>query len=888
MSMGNTGKEQPAAERNDGSAGGELSFGLAFRLAVRELRTGKRGLTVFIGCLFLGVLAIAAVGSVSETSRASLARDARVLLGGDALVRLASTDLTENEQVWLERYGSLARSTTLRAMVRAENGNRLLVELKGVGSNWPLYGTATFSDEYTRASVFAAQQAKPVVAVEPVLLNRLGIAVGDAVEIGRQSFIVAATITNEPDRVLQGITFGPRVLMSMEGLQATQLLLPGSLIRRNIHIRLYEQPLQQAERESINAPEEGARSIQQHGIPDIEAVKRFVTEARVAFPDAGWRIRRFDEAAPRIRQLLDRLDVNLMLIGLGALLVGGLGIAEAVRGYLDSRLASIASMKCVGGTSATVFMIYLLQVVLMGSVAIVLACLTGAGVPLLAADLLEKVLPVAVEKRVHWGALGRAATFGVAVILAFSLPALLRAVTISPVVLFRGYIGNAPGSYGAKGHIAVYTLFGVLAAVTVLFTEDMTLAAGFILGTICCYLVFRLVAAGIRLCAQALSGYGPPAVRLGMAALHRPGAPTKHLTFALGLGLTALVAIAQIESTLTGSVERDLAKDAPAYFFINVLTDQQSDFAALAERDGISRVDSSPMVRGRIVRIAGVPVNDVEVSPDVRWAVRGDRGLSHAAAMPEGSSIVSGEWWPEQYSGPPLISLTADLAEGFGVEVGDTLTLNILGREITATIANTREVDWMTFQLQFAIIFAPGILEQAPVTWVSTVYGQEQATDAVYREVTERFANVTALGMREILSNVQDMMQRAGDVFRGMATVMLATGFLVLAGAVMADRRRRLYDAVVYKVCGATTADVVRALATEFAIAGTATGCFAALTGTAVAWVATEGLLDLAFTPDIPTLLGTILAGGGFALLFGMAGTVQALRKKPAPYLRNE
>jgi putative ABC transport system permease protein len=299
-------------------------------------------------------------------------------------------------------------------------------------------------------------------------------------------------------------------------------------------------------------------------------------------------------------------------------------------------------------------------------------------------------------------------------------------------------------------------------------------------------------------------------------------------------------------------------------------------------------MEQGPMVRGRIIRIKGVPVEEAPVSPDVQWAVRGDRGLSHAAVMPDDTEIVQGAWWPEHYAGPPIISLTEDLAKGFGTGIGDTLTFNILGREVTATIANIRKVDWMTFQLQFAVLFAPGLLDNAPVTWAVTAYGKSDGMDALYRKVTGSYPNVTAFSMREILADVRTLMERMGMVFRAMAAVMLATGLLVLAGAILADRHRRIYDAVIYKVCGATRGDILLALVTEFLLTGLATGLFSAMTGTLAAWAAVEGLMKLSFSIQPAAALTTVLMATGFSLLFGLAGTARALNRKPAPYLRNE
>jgi putative ABC transport system permease protein len=912
---------------------GARDLALAFRLALRELRSGQRRLAVFLGCMFLGVFAIAAVGSISEAVRAGLARDARALLGGDASVEFATQRPSDEELAWLSARGTVSQVVSLRGMARSATPGgpggtsgeaTAMVALKGVDAAYPLYGAATLDPPQPLAEALRDGPAGggrsdggksgdgtplPGVVVDPLLLERFGVRVGDVISVGTQRFRIAAALLGEPDRVVQGITYGPRVLMSLQGLERTGLLVPGTLLQSGARIRLPgpgEAARGAAPDAAPSATGGGAASTTAPAGPfgapsaggspspaslrsaDEATVTAFVEAARTAFPDAGWRVESYSRAVPRIRNLLDRVDTDLMLIGIAALLVGGLGIAEAVRGYLASRMASIATLKCVGGGVATVLWTYLFQILLIGGAGIAAGCALGAAVPPLAAGLTGQLIPVQLDASVHAAPLLRAALLGLAILLAFSLRPLLLAGAVRPATLFRGYVAGGGNGLNPAGRVLVGLGFAVLAGLVWLFTPDARLAWGFMAGCAGCFAVFRVVAWGLRAGARRAPHAGNPSVRLGLASIHRPGAPTVNMVFALGLGLTALVGIAQVERNLSASLARDLSRDAPAFFFINVLPDQVAEFEALGNTSGVTRIDNAPMVRGRIVRIKGVPVQDVAVAPDAQWAVRGDRGLSHAATPPPDTELTAGAWWPPDYSGPPVISLSDDLARGFGVTVGDSLTFNILGREVTATIANVRKVDWMTFQLQFAVLFAPGLLDRAPATWVVTAYGTGAGMDALYRTVTAAHANVTAISMREILGEVRVLMERMGVMFRAMAGVMLATGLLVVAGAILADRQRRIYDAVIYKVCGATRRDILLALVTEFLTTGLVTGLFSAGTGTLAAWAAVRGLLKLPFAVYPGVVAGTVAACVAFALVFGLAGTARALKEKPAPYLRNE
>ncbi|WP_051384440.1 ABC transporter permease [Nitratidesulfovibrio termitidis] len=899
---------------------GARDLGLAFRLALRELRSGQRRLAVFLGCMFLGVFAIAAVGSISEAVRAGLARDARALLGGDASVEFATQQPPAEELAWLSARGTVSQVISLRGMARAATPNgddTAMVALKGVDAAYPLYGAVTLDPPQSLADALRDGPVAggktggdksgngqpdngkpgdgpllPGVVVDPLLLERFSVRVGDAISVGTQRFRIAATLLGEPDRVVQGITYGPRVLMSLAGLERTGLLVPGTLLQSGARVRLPGPDGIVGSDAAAPASSVGQSPTNPSRVPfrsaDEATVAAFVEAARTAFPDAGWRVESYSRAVPRIRNLLDRVDTDLMLIGIAALLVGGLGIAEAVRGYLASRMASIATLKCVGGGVATVLWTYLFQILLIGGAGIVAGCALGAAVPHLAAGLTGQFIPVQLDASIHVAPLLRAALLGLAILLAFSLRPLLLAGAVRPATLFRGYVAGGGNGLTPAGRVLVGTGFAVLAGLVWLFTPDARLAWGFMAGCAGCFAVFRVVAWGLRAGARRAPHAGNPSVRLGLASIHRPGAPTVNMVFALGLGLTALVGIAQVERNLNASLARDLSRDAPAFFFINVLPDQVAEFEALGNAPGVTRIDNAPMVRGRIVRIKGAPVQDVAVAPEAQWAVRGDRGLSHAATPPPDTELTAGTWWPPDYSGAPIISLSDDLARGFGVTVGDSLTFNILGREVTATIANVRKVDWMTFQLQFAVLFAPGLLDRAPATWVVTAYGSGAGMDGLYRTVTAAHANVTAISMREILGEVRVLMERMGVMFQAMAGVMLATGLLVVAGAILADRQRRIYDAVIYKVCGATRRDILLALVTEFLTTGLVTGLFSAGTGTLAAWAAVRGLLKLPFAVYPGVVAGTVAACVAFALVFGLAGTARALKEKPAPYLRNE
>ncbi|NCD26284.1 MAG: FtsX-like permease family protein [Deltaproteobacteria bacterium] len=839
---------------------------LALVLCGRELRGGPRGFGVFLGCLFLGVLAISAVGSLGRSLEQGLAGDAKVILGGDVGVALTSRDASPAERAYLDGLGTLSKTLSSRTMARVGDvGNgpgprSVLVELKGVDDLYPLYGALEIEGGQGPARELLAQRrGLPGAVVDEDLLARLGLALGDTVRIGETRFELRGIIRREPDRIMEFFSLGPRVMVSTEDFLSTGLARPGSLFRVEYRLRL-----------------------------DGDPATRVAEDIRAAFPDSGWRVRDYAHAAPRVRAMLERLSVDLTLVGLGALLVGGLGVAGGVRGYLNGRLTHIAAMKCMGGPGHVLFAAYLAQVLLLGLLGASAGMAAGAVVPWIGARFWADILPIPARPGIHAAPLLQAALFGLVTTLAFSLPPLFRALMVRPSAIFRGYIALDTGRVPRIALIPTALAFVLLAVLVYWFTDNPKLSSWFVAGTMFAAVLFTGLARAVRWLAGKAPRLPWASTRIGLANIHRPGSPGVSLVFALGFGLTALVAVVLVNSSLSRALSGEVAQEAPAYFFMDIRPNQVEDFRRLvASAPGVTRLDLRPMVRGRIVRIAGTPVENATVGEDVAWAVRGDRGLSYAADVPPGSALVRGTWWAKDYSGEPLISLTSDLARGFGVDVGDTLSVNVLGRTLTGTIASIRDVTWTTLAMQFAILFSPGVLEGAPQTWLGAVHGQD-LDRTLFTRVTEAFPDVAVITVRDVLDSAAVLMTRMASVFQAMAAVALAAGFLVLAGAFSADQHRRIHDSVIYKVCGATRWDILAILVAEFSLAGLFTGLGSLALGTLTAWGVVQGVLHMRFVPDLGIGLLTVLGGVGVSLVMGLLGTWRALGRAAAPYLRNE
>jgi putative ABC transport system permease protein len=835
---------------------------LAARLAWRELRGGLREFRIFLACMAIGVAAIAAVGSLSAAVVAGLVADGGRLLGGDVDLRLLHRPVSAEQRAYLDANAArVSGIVELRAMARpvGQRDGRALVELKAVDGPYPLVGVVETLPARPLAELLAPVDGVWGAVAAANLLTRLGIETGARVTVGEATFEIRAIMVKEPDRVATVLSFGPRLMVSADAIDDTGLVQPGSQI--HYHYRL-----------DLSGQQSGA----------------WIAALNEAFPKAGWRVRGPNEAAPGVRLFIDRLTLFLTFTGFTVLLVGGIGVGNAVKSYLDGRVATIAMLKCLGAPGRLIFRIYLLQVLILGVVGTAIGLAIGAVLPILGLEIMADRLPVAPVTGFYGEPLALAALFGLLTAATFGLWPVARAREIPAAQLFRDRAAPVAGRPRPVYIAATVIGIGLLAALAFAAANDRFLAGWFVAGALATLAALRGGAGLIALAAARAPAFGGAAGRLALANLHRPGSVTPSVVMSLGLGLSVLVAVALIDGNLSWQVAERLPERAPAFFFINIQPDQVADFAAtVAAVPGASGYRSVPTLRARITHIAGVPVEDAEIAAGSQWAVRGDRALTYAAEKGTDAKLVDGAWWPADYSGPPLISLDAGLAEGFGVTVGDTLTLNVLGREVTARIASTREIDWRSLRFDFAIIFAPGTLESAPQTHIAAVEAPLEAEEAV-AAATDAFPNISAIRVRDALEAVARILDGIAVAIRGTASVTVLAGALVLAGTVAAGEQRRIYDAVVFKVLGATRRRILGVFLLEYGVLGLATGAVGAVVGTLAAWAVIRFLMqsEWVFLPG--TITATVAACIAITLVVGLIGTARALGHKAAAHLRNE
>jgi putative ABC transport system permease protein len=844
------------------------SLPLALSLALREQRNGLRGFYVFIACVALGVAVITGVGALADALRASFERQGEALLGGDVTLSRPHQPAEGAERDWIWKQGRISETATMRAMARHPGGTeQALAELKGVDAAYPLVGGVRLAGD---VSLDDAIRRQPGAAIDPILLERLGLKVGDRLGLGKTEVPITATIASEPDKLTERLTVGPRVLISLDTMRATGLIEPGSLVGWRYALKLTDAT----------------------GQSDA-GLLGFRDRIKQALPEGGFTVRDRRDPSPQVSRTLERLRQFLTLVGLTALLVGGVGVANAVATYIDRRRKVIAAFRSLGATSGTVLWIHLLQVMMIAGIGIVLGIGLGFLIPVALTALVGDSLPIKADLTVSARSLLTAVAYGLLVSLLFTLWPLGRAEQIRAGVLFRDEV--APERVWPRRHIIVLTLAAalLLAAVAVLTSEAPKLALYYCLGVVGVFAVFLGLGSAIAWGARRMKRPRQPELALAIGNLGAPGGLTRSVVLSLGAGLSLLVTVALVDRSIIAELTDRLPEESPNYFVLDVKRSEIDALHALVAKEApAGRVREAPMLRGRIVKLGDRAADTVKAPPEAQWVLNGDRGLSYSATVPEGSSVVAGQWWPADYAGEPLVSMEAEIAKGLGLKIGDAVTVNVLGCNVTARISNLREVKWESLALNFVLVFSPNTLAGAPHNLLATISLPKDtplATEAkLAQQIGRDFPASTAIRVKDAIDAFSAVFNRVMLAVRAAGSVTLVAGALVLAGALATAQRRRIQQAVILKVLGATSRRILLSHLAEYAALAILTSFIALLIGSLTAWITVSRVMDVDFTFSIRAAAEALLAATALVAVFGGFGTWRVLKARPVPYLRSE
>ena len=837
---------------------------LALRLARRELR----GFHIFIACIAVGVMAIASVGSFSRGLTEGLARESSVILGGDVSFSLIQREANAGEKNFIARRGDVSTAATMRTMARSSAGEAALVELKAVDSAYPLYGAVQTEPAGDLQSLLAKRGDTFGVIADSTLVSRLDLKPGEKITLGDAAFEVRAELKSEPDSLAGGVAFGPRLLVSQEALRATGLIQPGSLVRWLYRLRLPA------------------------GSDMTSAVRNTIDESRAQLPGAGWEVRSRFKVSPQLERSIEQFTQYLTLVGLAALLVGGVGIANSTKYFLDRQRDVIATMKSVGATGASVFIIYMMQVMALAMIGIAIGLVIGAALPFIVKAFFADIIPLPFVAQIQWGQLALAFGYGVLIALAFALWPLGRAHDVPVSVLFRGEVAPQPGLPRKRYIIATVAAALVLCVFAVAAAYDRKIAVIFIGAAFVVFVMLRGMASLLMALARRAPRVRSTVVRLAIANIHRPGALTPTVVLSLGLGIALLVNIMEIDGNLRQQFTAALPAKAPSFYFLDIPGSEAERFDAFVhQRAPDATLERVPMLRGRIISAGGTEADKIKPDPESAWVLQSDRGLTYMTDPPTASRVTEGEWWKPDYDGPPLVSFEKKVADGLGLKLNDTVTVNVLGRNITARISNLRTLDWQSLGINFVMIFSPNTFRGAPVTHLATLAYRDGGTpaeeNAMLKGVSDTFPGITTVRVKDAINAFGALVGNLTLAVRGASTITLIAAALVLGGALAAGHQHRVYDSVILKTLGATRHQLITAYALEYLLLGSVTALFGVVAGSLAAWRIVTDLMHFTYTwqvgPAAAAAFGALVVTVGL----GLIGTFSALGRKPAQVLRN-
>ncbi|MGI8943570.1 MAG: ABC transporter permease [Qipengyuania sp.] len=833
-----------------------MNWAQAWRIARRDLHARFRGLRLLLVCLFLGTGALAAIGTLSAAIENELGNRGQVLLGGDLEIELWQRALSGEERAALAEYGELSSGYRLQAMARYGE-QAAPVGLKAVDDAYPLYGELTLED------------GRAVGAPRPNeawfgrgAADRLGASIGDRILIGTEQLEVGGIIANEPDKLSEGFQLGPTVIVGEDMPQRAGLIAPGSMYQSKTRVAF--------------APDRDPEEVEE--------------ELEERFPEAGFDFRNRERASPGADRFVSRMGEFLTLVGLAALVIAGIGIGGGVTSYLEARRQSIATLKILGASSVDIARIYGLQIAAAALGASIAGLAVGIAVTPLLGFALQGLLPVESGLVIDPVALLVALAYGMLVALVFAAPPLTRARHFPAMALMRARI--SPLARDRKALAVVVAGLAGIVALALLTASQPLLSAGFLAGAAVVFGLLALLGLGIRKLAAALPRPASPVARNALANLHRPGSATGALVTALGFGLSAFVLLAAIQSAIAGNIDRSVPQEAPDYFVLDVPRDRAEDFRSIVRAvDPDAAIRMVPALRGAVLAYGPEGdmqrVSELEDIPDGAWALRGERGLTYADDVPPGNVLTEGEWWGPMYDGEPLVSLDEEFAEAAGLEIGDVLTVGILGVERSARVASLRRLDWENMSFNYVFVFSPNAISDAPHNLAATIeLSEDAATAPLLQTLVRELPSSSVIEVGGILEQARTILEQVGLATLAAASVAVLAGLAVLLGAIAAARAARTYDTVVLRVLGADRRQILIMQLIEYLVLAAALALVALALGSALAWLVVTQLFEFDWLPDWREVLAVLGLGMAVVLAFAIGGSLPLLRAKPAQALR--
>jgi putative ABC transport system permease protein len=836
----------------------------AFRMAWREARASKGRFVFVVLAVAAGVAALSGVKGFNESVRYTLLAEARTLMGADLVVRL-QVDPTDEELAFLDSlsergidYTPVTETVSMSSsLLSGQDSPPLLSSIKSADlSKYPYYGELVFDPP-------SPDLADDSVVVSGDLLLRLGIEVGDMVQVGGGRFTIAAVALSEPDRMTTGFTLGPRVLMTHGGYEAAGLNVPGSRATQRLLVRLPE-------------------------ATDLNSVRREISEV---FGRRA-RVSDYTEENRTLSRGLGRATTFLSLVSLIALIVGGLGVATSIEGHLKQKMDSIAMIKCLGGTSRQVMQIYLAQSLMLGLAGSVLGVIFGFGAQLVFPQFLVAYFDVDVQLIVSAAPIFQGVLAGLLTALLFTIPPLLSIAEIRPALIFRRDMNESAPTipnwkpYGAFGVIAL-GLWGMAIWIGDSFEVGSIFAAGLIGSVLLLAAVGQGMLVVIRRVNIRFGSHWNPALRHGIANLYRPGSHMIAILAALGIGVMFTLSVHLLQTTLVDQLRTSAPPDMPNVYMINITNQDREGLWELLENQAgvIAAPPAAPAVSALLHTVKGVPIEDMGFVPGQRRYLRTQFQLTWSADEPPATEILEGEWW-ESETGEALVSVEENAAGILDLSPGDELEWTIGGRVTGARVANIRRTDGTRAGANNQFVLTPGSLDDFPGIYFGALRVEPEQVGALQRTVFERYPAVTVVNAADIVDIVQEMVGEISLVVRFVAGFAILGGLIILASSVAGTRYRRIREAAILKTVGARRSRIISIFSIEFLILGLVAGFIGAFLAAAFTALIVYQLMDGTYQVDVVPLVFAVALTAVLAVVTGWAASYRILGQKPLEVLR--
>jgi len=825
---------------------------LSLKIAARDMRGGMRALGLLVAGVFVGVAAVAVVGTASDTLRDGARAGALDGVGGDISLRLFHAPPTEQQRLFFDEQGEFSITAELRPMARVVGADTSqLVELKGVDDAYPLYGTMTLKSGLALREVLDFKDGQFGAVADMALLDALGLKLGDAFQIGDESYQLRDIITHEPDRAFRAFSLGPRVMVKRESLMATGLVYEGAEVYYYSHIKL----------------------------PKGTFAADVLASIDVAFPNAGWRMVNAQEGVPGVERTLAMAHVFLLFIGLGILLIGGAGISSAVRAHIHAKLSTIAILKSIGTPPRVVALSIGFEVMFAAGIGAMLGVGLGVFGAVLVASSLADQVPFALSLMPPLKPLVAAALFGLLIALLFAWWPLMSVGSVTARLLLRERFDHVPGGTTGRGRFGALMIVSLIVALVFWVSPMAVLSAVFLVGALLLAGFYIGLGRLLSRLAKVLANGRRAWLRMALGNLHRAGSPTVSVVMALGLTLTLLVALDGLGRAASSHVRESLPDRAPDLVAFSLSLPQAEKLHHdLSKWPESEHFNIKPFLHARVQAMNNVLVQNLKIPRSLSWVVRGDRGVSYG---------TESEWWGEGANlNAPGFAMDRAVAKKLDLKIGDTITLNVSGHIITAPIKNLRAIDWTGLDLDFPIVATPVTLQGVPHAFAAAIKAKAGRAQVLETRLKETYPDVPLIRISSVLTSLSKALEAMVSGLNIAAMMCGVAAFVVLAGSVLQGLQSRTDEALLFKVLGARQGQLLGQLAAEFIGLGLAVSVVAVPLGLILAYgVAQAAGLEKA---DIGLGGGLQLAAIaiGVTVCVGLVVTSGAYRSLPSAYLR--